>query len=67
MLLDLAFKLSAIRQSSPEGETILSFNSLVNFFVAIKISFLVFCLFPAAFHTVNQQTQDSLSLSKPVS
>lgn len=64
--LNLALKLSVIRQSSPEEEAILSFNFLFNFFVAIKFSFLVFCLFPAAFQSVKQQTQGSLSSSLPV-
>lgn len=64
--LNLALKLSAIRQSSPEEEAISSFNFLFNFFVAIKVSFLVFCLFPAAFQLVKQQTQGSLSSSLPV-
>lgn len=64
--LNLALKLSGIRQSSPEEEAISSFNFLFNFFVAIKVSFLVFCLFPAAFQLVKQQTQGSLSSSLPV-
>lgn len=45
MLLNLAFKLSAIRQSSTEGETSLSFNSLVSFLVAIKLASLSFPCF----------------------
>lgn len=45
MLLNLAFKLSAIRQSSTEGETSLSFNSLVSFPVAIKLASLSFPCF----------------------
>lgn len=64
--MNLALKLSATRQSSPEEETILSFNFLFHFFVAIKFSFLVFCLYPAAFQSVKQQTQDPLSSSLPV-
>jgi hypothetical protein len=54
-----------IRQSSPEDKAILSFNSLVNFFCCHKISFLVFCLFSAVHHSVNQQT--CRALNQPVS
>lgn len=49
--------LSTIRQSSPEEKAILSFTSLVNFFVCLLLWnwFPCLCLFSAGHHSVHQQ------------